>query len=77
MVTQLAQMTDAEQTTQATETTQFQTALSLVGQSVTYQDPASGNTETGSVMGAALSTSGPTLMINNAAVPFGNLVSVP
>jgi len=77
MVTQLAQMTDVEETAQASQTTQFQTALQLVGQSVTYQDPTSGDTVQGSVTGAAVGTSGPMLTINNEKIPFGNLVSVP
>jgi len=77
MVTQLAQMTSVQETVQASEATQLQTALSLVGQTVTYQNPANGSAARGTVTGVAMGTSGPTLMINGTAVPFGNFASIP
>jgi len=77
MVTQLAQMTSVQETVQASEATQLQTALSLVGATVTYQSTANGSAAQGSVTGVGMGTSGPTLKIGGKDVPFGNLVSIP
>ncbi|HXX40563.1 MAG TPA: flagellar hook capping FlgD N-terminal domain-containing protein [bacterium] len=77
MVTQLAEMTQVDETVQASQATQLQTALGLVGKSVTYLDPTSGASTQGTVSGVGVASQSLTLTINGASIPFGNLSSIP
>jgi flagellar hook assembly protein FlgD len=73
-VTELAQFTSVEQETNTAESTatlasgqNTTSAVSLIGHSVTYTDPTSGQSATGTVQGVDITSSGPTLTINGTS----------
>jgi len=73
-VEELADFTSVEQETDtATNTATLAdsqstaTAVSLIGQTVNYTDPTSGNTDSGTVQSVEITSSGPTLTINGTA----------
>ena len=70
-MSELAQFTSVEQqtrTAQASETLATEqaasTAISLIGHTVNYTDPTSGNAASGTVQSVQISSSGPTLTVN-------------
>ena len=70
-VTELAQFTQVEQETNTAESTSTiasgqntSTAIALLGHTVTYTDPTTGNPDTGTVQSVEFTSSGPTLTIN-------------
>jgi flagellar basal-body rod modification protein FlgD len=70
-VTELAQFTQVEQETNTAQSTSTiasgqnsATAIALLGHTVTYTDPTTGNPDTGTVQSVEFSSTGPTLTIN-------------
>jgi flagellar basal-body rod modification protein FlgD len=70
-VTELAQFTQVEQATNTAESTSTiatgqnnATAIALIGHTVTYTDPTTGNSDSGTVQSVEFTSSGPTLTIN-------------
>ena len=70
-VTELAQFTQVEQETNTAQSTSTiasgqnsATAIALLGHTVTYTDPTTGNPNTGTVQSVEFSSTGPTLTIN-------------
>jgi flagellar basal-body rod modification protein FlgD len=73
-VQELAQFTSVEQETDTADNTatldsnsSTASAVSLIGDTVNYTDPTSGNTDTGTVQSVEISSSGPTLTINGTS----------
>ncbi|HUA47917.1 MAG TPA: flagellar hook capping FlgD N-terminal domain-containing protein [Solirubrobacteraceae bacterium] len=73
-VTELAQFTSVEQETNTAQNTSTlatgqstASAVALIGDSVNYTDPTTGNTDTGTVQSVEITTSGPTLTINGTS----------
>jgi flagellar basal-body rod modification protein FlgD len=73
-VTELAQFTSVEQQTNTAEATKTiasgqntASAVALLGHTVDYTDPTSGNTASGTVQSVEFTASGPTLTINGTA----------
>ncbi len=73
-VTELAQFTAVEQQTYTAESTKTlaagqnnASAIALLGHTVNYTDPASGNSATGTVQAVDFTSSGPTLTINGTS----------
>ena len=73
-LTELAQMTSVEQQTNTAQNTKdtaqaqsVSQAVSLIGHSVTYVDPTTGNKLTGSVNSVQITSSGPTITVNNVS----------
>jgi flagellar basal-body rod modification protein FlgD len=62
-VTELAQFTQLEQTTNLATASELSSAVQLIGHSVTYGDPSTGAVATGKVESVQSSTSGPTLTV--------------
>lgn len=62
-VTELAQFTQLEQTTNLATASELSSAVQLIGHTVTYSDPATGETATGKVESVQSGTSGPTLTV--------------
>jgi flagellar basal-body rod modification protein FlgD len=62
-VTELAQFTQLEQTTNLATAGELSNAVQLIGHTVTYGDPATGTTATGTVQSVQSSTSGPTVTV--------------
>jgi flagellar basal-body rod modification protein FlgD len=73
-LTELAQMTSVEQETNTAQNTQdtaqaqsVSQAVGLIGHSITYIDQSTGNKVTGSVDSVQITSSGPTITVNNVA----------
>src|SRR5579862_6541812 len=73
-LTELAQMTSVEQETNTAQNTQdsaqsqsVSQAVGLIGHSITYIDPTTGNKITGTVNSVQITSSGPTMTVNNVA----------
>jgi flagellar basal-body rod modification protein FlgD len=73
-VTELAQFTAVEQQTNTAEATKTiaagqntAAAIALIGHSVNYTDPTTGNPTTGTVQSVQFTSSGPTLTINGTS----------
>jgi len=73
-VTELAQFTSVEQETDTAQSTatlatgqSTASAVSLIGHPVSYTDPTTGATDTGTVQSVNISSSGPTLTINGTS----------
>jgi flagellar basal-body rod modification protein FlgD len=73
-VTELAQFTSVEQETYTAEATKTMasgqntaSAIALLGHTVNYTDPTTGNGATGTVQAVDFTSSGPTLTINGTA----------
>jgi flagellar hook assembly protein FlgD len=73
-VTELAQFTSVEQQTYTAEATKTlasgqntASAIALLGHTVNYTDPTSGNSASGTVQAVDFSSSGPTLTINGTS----------
>jgi flagellar basal-body rod modification protein FlgD len=73
-VSELAQMTSVEQETNTAQSTSTiasgqnnATAIALIGHTVNYTDPTSGNPATGTVQSVEFTSSGPTLTIDGAS----------
>jgi flagellar basal-body rod modification protein FlgD len=73
-VTELAQFTSVEQETDTAQSTATlasgqttASAVSLLGHTVNYTDPTSGQNDTGTVQSVDITSSGPTLTINGTA----------
>jgi len=71
-LTELAQMTSVEQETNTAQNTQdtaqaqsVSQAVGLMGHSITYIDQTTGNKITGTVNSVQITSSGPTLTVNN------------
>jgi flagellar basal-body rod modification protein FlgD len=62
-VTELAQFTQLEQTTNLATASELSSAVQLIGHTVAYGDPATGETATGKVESVQSGTSGPTLTV--------------
>lgn len=67
--------TNSKNTTDMLQTTQAQTAASLVGKTVSYTDSA-GKTATGVVSAATISATPPTLTIGNNAISLSQIHTV-
>lgn len=81
-VTELAQFTQVEQATYTAESTSTiasgqnnATAIALIGHTVTYTDPSSGNPTTGTVQSVEFTSSGPTLTISGTSGISASAVS--
>ena len=81
-VTELAQFTQVEQETNTAESTSTiasgqnsSTAIALLGHTVTYADPTTGNPDTGTVQSVEFTSTGPTLTINGTAGISASAVS--
>jgi flagellar basal-body rod modification protein FlgD len=73
-VEELADFTSVEQETDTAENTSTldsnsstASAVALIGDTVNYTDPTSGNTDTGTVQSVDITSSGPTLTINGTS----------
>ena len=73
-VTELAQFTAVEQATYTAESTKTlaagqntASAIALLGHTVNYTDPATGNPNTGTVQAVDFTSNGPTLTINGTS----------
>jgi flagellar basal-body rod modification protein FlgD len=73
-VTELAQFTSVEQETDTAQNTSTlasgqstASAVEMIGATVNYTDPTSGNTDTGTVQSVEITSSGPTLTINGTS----------
>ncbi|HTU84991.1 MAG TPA: flagellar hook capping FlgD N-terminal domain-containing protein [Solirubrobacteraceae bacterium] len=73
-VQELAQFTSVEQETDTADNTatldsgqSTASAVALIGDTVNYTDPTSGNPDTGTVQSVEITSSGPTLTINGTA----------
>ncbi|HEY1510418.1 MAG TPA: flagellar hook capping FlgD N-terminal domain-containing protein [Solirubrobacteraceae bacterium] len=73
-VTELAQFTSVEQETNTAESTSTiasgqntASAVSLLGYNVSYTDPTTGASDTGTVQSVDITSSGPTLTINGTS----------
>lgn len=73
-VTELAQFTAVEQATYTAESTKTlaagqntASAVALLGHTVNYTDPATGNSNTGTVQAVDFTSNGPTLTINGTS----------
>ena len=83
-LTELAQMTSVEQQTNTAQNTKdtaqaqsVSQAVGLIGHSVTYVDPATGNKITGSVGSVQITSSGPTITVNNTpGVLLSSIINV-
>jgi flagellar basal-body rod modification protein FlgD len=83
-LTELAQMTSVEQETDTAQNTmntaQAQSvsqAVGLIGDSVTYVDPTTGDKTTGTVNSVQITSSGPTLTVDgNAGIALSTIVNV-
>lgn len=83
-MTQLAQMTSVEQQTNTATNTKtaaqaqsVSQAIGLIGDSVTYLDPATGSKVTGTVASVQITSSGPTLTVGGAAgIDLGSILNV-
>jgi flagellar basal-body rod modification protein FlgD len=62
-VTELAQFTQLEQTTNLATASELSSAVQLIGHSVSYSDPATGAAATGKVESVQSTGSGPTLTV--------------
>ncbi len=62
-VTELAQFTQLEQTTNLASSSELSNAVQLIGHAVTYSNPTTGATATGTVQSVQSSTSGPTVTV--------------
>jgi flagellar basal-body rod modification protein FlgD len=62
-VTELAQFTQLEQTTNLASANELSGAVQLIGHTVSYADPATGETLTGTVQSVQSATSGPTVTV--------------
>ncbi|HEY5194134.1 MAG TPA: flagellar hook capping FlgD N-terminal domain-containing protein [Solirubrobacteraceae bacterium] len=62
-VTELAQFTQLEQTTNLATASELSSAVQLIGHNVTYGDPSTGTTASGKVESVQSGTSGPTLTV--------------
>lgn len=62
-VTELAQFTQLEQTTNLASSSELSSAVQLIGHTVSYTDPTTGETATGVVQSVQSSTSGPTVTV--------------
>jgi flagellar basal-body rod modification protein FlgD len=62
-VTELAQFTQLEQTTNLATSSELSNAVQLIGHTVKYTDPATGATATGTVQSVQSGTSGPTVTV--------------
>lgn len=62
-VTELAQFTQLEQTTNLATASELSSAVQLIGHNVTYNDPSTGASATGKVESVQSATSGPTLTV--------------
>lgn len=62
-VSELAQFTQLEQTTDLASASELSGAVQLIGHSVTYSDPTTGETATGIVQSVQSGTSGPTVTV--------------
>lgn len=83
-LTELAQMTSVEQETNTATNTQttaqaqsVSQAIGLIGDTVTYLDPVSGNKITGTVSSVQITSSGPSLTVDGTAgVDLGSILNV-
>jgi flagellar basal-body rod modification protein FlgD len=73
-VTELAQFTSVEQETDTAQNTSTlatgqstASAVALIGDTVNYTDPTTGNTDTGTVQSVQITSSGPTLTIDGTS----------
>jgi flagellar basal-body rod modification protein FlgD len=73
-VTELAQFTSVEQETNTAENTSTlasgqstASAVEMIGATVNYTDPTTGNTDTGMVQSVEITSSGPTLTVNGTS----------
>jgi flagellar basal-body rod modification protein FlgD len=73
-VTELAQFTSVEQETNTAENTSTlasgqstASAVEMIGATVNYTDPTTGNTDTGTVQSVEITSSGPTLTVNGTS----------
>jgi len=66
-VTELAQFTQLEQTTNLATASELSSAVQLIGHDVTYSDPSTGASATGKVESVQSSTAGPTLTVEGVA----------
>jgi flagellar basal-body rod modification protein FlgD len=73
-VTELAQFTQLEQTTNLASAGELSSAVGLIGHIVSYGDPTSGGTATGVVQSVQSATSGPTVTVEG--VPGIKLSSI-
>jgi flagellar basal-body rod modification protein FlgD len=62
-VTELAQFTQLEQTTNLANANELSSAVQLIGHTVSYGDPGTGETVTGTVQSVQSSSSGPTVTV--------------
>jgi flagellar basal-body rod modification protein FlgD len=62
-VTELAQFTQLEQTTNLASSSELSNAVQLIGHTVTYSNPTTGATATGTVQSVQSGTSGPTVTV--------------
>jgi flagellar basal-body rod modification protein FlgD len=62
-VTELAQFTQLEQTTNLASSSELSSAVQLIGHTVSYSDPTTGATATGTVQSVQSGTSGPTVTV--------------
>jgi flagellar basal-body rod modification protein FlgD len=73
-VTELAQFTSVEQETDTAQNTSTlasgqstASAVEMIGANVSYTDPTTGNTDTGTVQSVEITSSGPTLTVNGTS----------
>jgi flagellar basal-body rod modification protein FlgD len=73
-LTELAQMTSVEQETDTAQNTQdtaqaqsVSQAVGLIGDAVTYTDPSTGDSSSGTVSSVQITTSGPTLTVSGSS----------
>jgi flagellar basal-body rod modification protein FlgD len=73
-VSELAQFTQVEQTTNLASSSELSSAVQLIGRSVTYDDAASGQSVTGTVQSVQSSASGTTITVEG--VPGVKLTAI-
>jgi flagellar basal-body rod modification protein FlgD len=73
-VTELAQFTQLEQTTNLASAGELSSAVQLIGHTVSYSDPTTGATATGIVQSVQSTTAGPTVTVEG--VPGIKLTSI-
>lgn len=66
-IAQLAQFTSLEQMMNVANASERSSAVQMIGHKVTYSDPASGKTVTGTVQSVTMASGGPTLTVDGVS----------
>lgn len=76
-LTQLAEITSVEQEEQINDSSQLESAMSLIGDTVTYTDPDTGDSVTGEVESVQVSDDTPTLTVgSDSGVSLSSITNV-